>query len=76
MSDSKIRVDMRTITTDDRQRTDSIKRDPLEVIRFRTSELVPKSTTVLMLPLPSSGEFTFKLTGDLTLHGGSQLEVR
>lgn len=68
-SNSKVSVDMTTVTTDDRQRTDSIRRDPLEVTRFRTSELVPKTTTGLTLPLPSSGEFTFKLTGDLTLHG-------
>jgi polyisoprenoid-binding protein YceI len=66
---SKLSVDMTTITTDDRQRTDSIRRDPLEVTRFRTSELVPKTTTGLTLPLPSAGEFTFKLNGDLTLHG-------
>jgi polyisoprenoid-binding protein YceI len=66
---SKVSVDMTTVTTDDRQRTDSIKRDPLEVTRFRTSELVPKTTTGLALPLPSAGEFTFKLIGDLTLHG-------
>lgn len=68
-SSSKISVDMTTVTTDDRQRTDSIRRDPLEVTRFRTSELVPKTTIGLSLPLPSSGEFTFKLIGDLTLHG-------
>jgi polyisoprenoid-binding protein YceI len=68
-SNSKVSVDMTTVTTDDRQRTDSIRRDPLEVTRFRTSELVPKTTTGLTLPLPRSGEFTFKLTGDLTLHG-------
>ena len=68
-SNSKLSVDMTTITTDDRQRTDSIRRDPLEVTRFRTSELVPKTTTGLTLPLPSAGEFTFKLIGDLTLHG-------
>lgn len=67
-SGSKISVDMTTVTTDDRQRTDSIRRDPLEVTRFRTSELVPKSTTGLTLPLPA-GEFAFTLTGDLTLHG-------
>jgi polyisoprenoid-binding protein YceI len=66
---SKISVDMNTITTDDRQRTDSIRRDPLEVTRFRTSELVPKQATGLTLPLPRSGDFTFQLTGDLTLHG-------
>lgn len=66
---SKVSADMTTVTTDDRQRTDSIRRDPLEVTRFRTSELVPKTTTGLTLPLPSSGEFSFKLTGDLTLHG-------
>jgi len=68
-SNSKISVDMTTVTTDDRQRTDSIRRDPLEVTRFRTSELVPKTAVGLTLPLPSSGEFTFKLIGDLTLHG-------
>jgi polyisoprenoid-binding protein YceI len=66
---SKISVDMNTITTDDRQRTDSIRRDPLEVTRFRTSELVPKKATGLTLPLARSGDFTFQLTGDLTLHG-------
>jgi polyisoprenoid-binding protein YceI len=66
---SKVSVDMTTITTDDRQRTDSIRRDPLEVTRFRTSELVPKTTSALTLPLPASGEFAFKLSGDLTLHG-------
>ena len=66
---SKISVDMNTITTDDRQRTDSIRRDPLEVSRFRTSELVPKKVTGLTLPLERSGDFTFQLTGDLTLHG-------
>lgn len=68
-SNSKISVDMTTVTTDDRQRTDSIRRDPLEVTRFRTSELVPKTAIGLTLPLPGSGEFTFKLIGDLTLHG-------
>jgi polyisoprenoid-binding protein YceI len=66
---SKLSVDMTTITTDDRQRTDSIRRDPLEVTRFRTAELVPKTTSGLTLPLPSAGDFTFKLIGDLTLHG-------
>jgi polyisoprenoid-binding protein YceI len=68
-SGSKISVDMNTVTTDDRQRTDSIRRDPLEVPRFRTSELVPKTTTGLTLPLARSGDFAFQLTGDLTLHG-------
>lgn len=66
---SRISVDMNTVTTDDRQRTDTIRRDPLEVTRFRTSELVPRSTTGLTLPLARSGDFTFQLTGDLTLHG-------
>jgi polyisoprenoid-binding protein YceI len=66
---SKVSLDMTTITTDDRQRTDSIKRDPLEVTRFGTSELAPTKTAGLALPLPRSGDFAFQLTGDLTLHG-------
>ena len=68
-SGSKISVDMTTITTDDRQRTDSIRRDPLEVSRFRTAELVPTRTSGLALPLAPSGDLAFQLTGDLTLHG-------
>jgi polyisoprenoid-binding protein YceI len=68
-SDSKISVDMTTVTTDDRQRTESIRRDPLEVTRFRTAELVPTKTIGLALPLARSGDFTFQLLGDLTLHG-------
>jgi polyisoprenoid-binding protein YceI len=68
-SGSKITVDMTTITTDDRQRTESIRRDPLEVTRFRTAELVPTKTIGLALPLARSGDFTFQLLGDLTLHG-------
>ncbi|HKY49759.1 MAG TPA: YceI family protein [Candidatus Limnocylindria bacterium] len=68
-SGSKISVDMTTVTTDDRQRTDSIRRDPLEVTRFRTAELVPTKAEGLTLPLPATGAFTFRLTGDLTLHG-------
>jgi polyisoprenoid-binding protein YceI len=68
-SGSRISVDMTTVTTDDRQRTDTIRRDPLEVTRFRTSELVPKTASGLALPLARSGDFTFQLSGDLTLHG-------
>ena len=30
---------------------------------------MPKTTSGLTLPLPTSGEFAFKLSGDLTLHG-------
>jgi polyisoprenoid-binding protein YceI len=66
---SRISVDMTTVTTDDRQRTDTIRRDPLEVTRFRTAELVPKATSGLAMPLARSGDFAFQLTGDLTLHG-------
>lgn len=68
-SGSKVSVDMTTIQTDDRQRTDSIRRDPLEVTRFRTSELIPTKTSGLTLPLARSGDLSFQLTGDLTLHG-------
>ncbi|HUG06122.1 MAG TPA: YceI family protein [Candidatus Limnocylindria bacterium] len=68
-SGSKISVDMTTVTTDDRRRTDTIRRDPLEVTRFPTSELVPTKATGLTLPLARSGDFAFQLTGDLTLHG-------
>ena len=68
-SGSKISLNMTTVTTEDRQRTDSIRRDPLEVTRFRTADLAPTKTVGLALPLARSGDIAFQLIGDLTLHG-------
>ena len=67
--DSKISFDLTTLASDNRNRDDFIKGDTLQTRQFPKAELVPTRTTGLTLPLPSSGEFAFKLTGQMTIRG-------
>jgi polyisoprenoid-binding protein YceI len=68
-SDSKITFDLSTLASDNRDRDNFIKQDTLQVRQFPKAELVPTKTSGLALPLATSGIFTFKLTGNLTIHG-------
>lgn len=68
-SDSKISFDLTTLESDNRNRDDFVKRDTLQTGQFPKAEFVPTKTTGLTLPMPVSGEFTFKLTGQMTVHG-------
>jgi polyisoprenoid-binding protein YceI len=68
-SDSKITFDLSTLASDNRDRDNFIKQDTLQVRQFPKAELVPTTASGLALPLPASGTFTFKLTGNLTIHG-------
>jgi polyisoprenoid-binding protein YceI len=68
-SDSKITFDLTTLASDQRQRDDFVKMDTLQTRQFPTAVFVPTKTSALTLPMPASGEFTFKLTGQLTIHG-------
>lgn len=68
-ADSKITFDLNSLSSDERQRDQFIKMDTLEVRRFPTATLVPTRVDGLALPLASSGTFTFKLTGKLTIKG-------
>ena len=68
-SDSKITFDLTTLTSDSRDRDNFVKQGTLQTRQFPKAELVPTKTTGLRLPLASSGTFTFKLTGNLTIHG-------
>lgn len=67
--DSKIGFDMSTLASDSRQRDDFVKSDTLQTRQFPKAEFVPMKTTGLTLPMPTSGEFTFKLTGHMTIKG-------
>lgn len=67
--DSRITVDLTTIKSDQTQRDQFIKRDPLQVDRFPKAELLLQSTSGLVTPLPIAGDFAFKLTGRMTIHG-------
>jgi polyisoprenoid-binding protein YceI len=68
-SDSKISFDLTTLASDNRNRDDFIKRDTLQTRQFPRAEFVPTKTTGLTLPMPGSGDFTFKLTGQMTIKG-------
>ena len=66
-SDSKITFDLTTLSSDSRDRDNFIKNDTLQTRQFPTATLVPTKATGLTLP--ASGEFSFKLTGNLTIKG-------
>jgi len=68
-ADSKITFDLSTLASDNRDRDNFIKQDTLQVRQFPKAEFVPVKTTGLATPLAANGTFTFKLTGNLTLHG-------
>jgi polyisoprenoid-binding protein YceI len=67
--ESKISFDLTTLSSDSRDRDNFIKNDTLQTRQFPKAELVPTKTSDLALPLPASGTFTFKLTGNLTIRG-------
>jgi polyisoprenoid-binding protein YceI len=68
-SDSKIAFDLTTLASDNRDRDNFVKNDTLNTRQFPKAEFTPTKTSGLTLPMPASGEFTFKLTGQITLHG-------
>jgi polyisoprenoid-binding protein YceI len=68
-SDSKITFDLTTLASDQRDRDNFVKMDTLQTRQFPKAEFVPTKTSGLTLPMPTSGEFTFKLTGQITIHG-------
>jgi polyisoprenoid-binding protein YceI len=68
-ADSKITFDLSTLASDNRDRDNFIKQDTLQVRQFPKAEFVPTKTAGLATPLAANGTFTFKLTGNLTIHG-------
>jgi polyisoprenoid-binding protein YceI len=72
---SKISVRMDTLTSDSSMRDRFIKMETLQTQRFPTAEFQPKEVSGLPWPLPTSGELTFQLTGDLTVHGVTQTKT-
>ncbi len=67
-SASKITFDLTTLSSDERDRDNFVKRDTLQVSQFPTAQFVPTKTSGLTLPLAASGTFTFTLTGNLTIN--------
>jgi polyisoprenoid-binding protein YceI len=68
-SASKITFDLATLSSDQRDRDNFIKNDTLQVRQFATAQFVPTKTAGLALPLPTTGTFTFTLSGNVTIKG-------
>lgn len=68
-ADSKITFDVTTLTSDNRDRDNFVKMETLQTRQFPKAELVPTKTSGLTVPLGTSGTFTFKLAGNMTIHG-------
>jgi len=66
---SHVAVDLTTLRSDEARRDNYIKQNTLEVARFPKAEFQPTAARGLPWPLPPSGEFSFQLEGDLTIHG-------
>ena len=67
--DSKITVGLAALRSDSGIRDSFIKGQTLQVARFPTADFVPQRTNGLPVPLPASGEWTFQITGKMTIHG-------
>ena len=66
---SKISVDLSQLQSNESRRDNWIKNDTIQTSRYPMATFVPRSVAGLPTPLPTSGEATFQLAGDLTVHG-------
>ena len=67
--DSRLTVDLRNLRTDEPKRDGFVRENTLETDRYPLAEFVPRRYTGLPNPVPTTGGATFKLAGDMTLHG-------
>ena len=68
-AESKISIDLTTLASDARNRDDFVKMDTLQVRQFPRAEFTPTKISGITLPLPATGDLTFTLTGNMTIHG-------
>ncbi|HEV2126374.1 MAG TPA: YceI family protein [Chloroflexota bacterium] len=66
---SKITVDLRELKTDESRRDNFIKQNTLQTAQFPLAEFVPTRAEGVPSPLPTSGEYNFRLIGTMTMHG-------
>lgn len=64
---SKFRVDLRTLQSDQDRRDNFLRRNVLETDKFPFAEFVPIEAPGLPLKLPADGQVEFKLVGDMTI---------
>lgn len=66
---SSFTVDLKSIQSDNMRRDGFVRRNTLQTDSFPTAVFIPASATGLPATLPVTGEMTFQLMGDLTIHG-------
>ncbi len=66
---SKFVVDLTTLKSDSNGRDGFIKRNTIDTASFPKAEFDVTEVQGLSSPLPTSGKQTFKLVGNLTIHG-------
>jgi polyisoprenoid-binding protein YceI len=66
---SKISVDLSKLQSDESRRDNFIKGSTLQTSRYPMATFIPREAQGLPSPLPTSGEVTFQLVGDLTVPG-------
>lgn len=66
---SRFVVDLTTLKSDSRMRDGFIKRRTLETDQYPSAEFVPTAIHGIAGPLPTTGEFSLQLQGDMTVHG-------
>ncbi|MGH7593504.1 MAG: YceI family protein [Gemmatimonadales bacterium] len=71
-STSKIVVDLSTLTTDKKNRDKWIKTHTLQTDSFPNAVFIPRRLQGVGTPLPSTGNASATLLGDMTLHGVTQ----
>lgn len=64
---SKLTVDLSSLQSDSGMRDNFIKRSTLETARFPSAVFVPTEVRGLPSPLPTSGQQSFQLLGNLTI---------
>ena len=67
--DSKVSVGLEGLRSDSDTRDNFIKGTTLAVRRFPTADFVPVRTVGLPTPLPASGEWSFQVSGKMTISG-------
>lgn len=72
--ESRIVIDLRTLQSDESRRDNYIQFNTLQTSQFPTADLAPLYTAGLPMPL-GTGQFTFQLVGNLTVHGVTQQTV-
>lgn len=66
---SSFTVDLKTLESDQTRRDGFIKRNTIQTDSFPNAVFIPASAQGLPAVLPATGDLTFTLTGDMTIHG-------